>query len=344
MTNVFKSKYDIKKEVRIGERFIEFQYTQFKEHNFIGRWVKYGHQLDLNPSTESLLCDNCFQDCNQRYKYYKEMNLRSSKRSYQVRDHTFSSDLWPWERCICQSQNGCWGQAQRIFDIKRKFNRFQLTHSKTINGITETVLDRQYFKVERECPSSSTNFYHWGIGMKTRKPYFFWPNFLLNEPKNATYYFYVCLQQMQRLPNEFQNIPVCSRPYQYQTPEYKYLMTMKIEIFREHRDLRQSPTTYSQLEKHNPVGRCYLQLYPGAAAFVCKQFVWLKNEKYDEEEYKHMLPALTLFEEPPKPQANWIASHYVEENECFIPGYRDGFGGPITSYYVRVHALNPYFS
>ena len=189
--NGFKSKYDVKKKVILGEHFIEFRYQQFPQQNFIGRWYRYGTNVDINPSTESLFCDFCFTDNIQRIRYYEEMSLTNSKRSYQVPGVTFPSDLWPWERTICRSQNGCWGQAQQIFDIKRKFNRFQFTTSKTVNGFSETVLDRQYFNVQRECPTSSTNFYHWGIGMKTRKPKLFWPNWLMNEPNNSTYYFYV---------------------------------------------------------------------------------------------------------------------------------------------------------
>ena len=152
---------------------------------------------------------------------------------------------------------------------------------------------------------------------------------------------------MEPIPQEFQNVPVSSRPYPYWTQEYKYPMTMRIEMFREYCAPMQQfpiPTNYSHLHNHKPVGKVFLELYPGAAAFQCKQYVWIENKSFDAEEYQHLMPALTLMEEFPQPHAYWIDPYYVEEEETFIPGYRDGFGGPVTSYYVRVNALNPYFS
>ena len=345
--NRFRSKYNVKKIVKIGDNFIEFQYNPFNERNFLGRWVKYGQQIDLNPSTEPLLCDSCYLDYNLRQKYFKDMNLVTNKRSYQVPGVTFSSDLWPWERCICQNKAGCWGSSQRIFDIKRKYNKYQFTHSKTVNGITETVLDRQYFDVYRENSLSSTNFSHWAIGMKTRKPFLFWPNFLQNQPMKSTYYFYVYIQQMQNVPLEFENVPISDRPYPYQSPEYIYPMSMRIEVFRENCDLQQNypiPRTYSDLKHHIPIGIIILQLYPGSAGFVCKQYPWLQNEIFNKEEYEYLLPSHLLIEEPPRPKASWINNSYIVEEDCFIPGYRNGYGGPITSFYVRVNASKPYFS
>ena len=236
--------------------------------SMLGRWVKYGQQVDINPSTESLFCDSCFMDYNLRRKYYQEMNLKNTNRSYQVPGVTFARDLWPWEFSICHNSQ-CWGKAQRIFDVKRKENRYQFTHSKTVNGVTETVLDRQYFNVFQENPSSSYNLSYSGIGMKNKKPLFFWPNFLLNEPQNATYYFYVYLNQMQRIPQDLKSIPISCRPHSYQTSEYKYPFTMRIEIFRENCDSRSPypiPTTYSELQNHFKIGKTFIELYPGTVA------------------------------------------------------------------------------
>ena len=72
---------------------------------------------------------------------------------------------------------------------------------------------------------------------------------------------------------------------------------------------------------------------PGGAGFECKQFKYLVNEEFDKSVKSSSDIDMT-----------WTEKEYIFPAEAFIPYKKDGYAGPITSYYHRINCNNPYFS
>ena len=321
--NDFRKKYKIIQNVFIGPKYLEHHY-QSSDHSFVGRWTKYGHQIVINNSTDPLMCDYCFED------YFRRKSNRDgviNESSYQVTGFTHPKDRWDWEFGVCKNRVNCWGQYERIFDIKRKGYFYQMTSSKCKDGIHEEIQHRMYFtlKQRHQSPillnSMSSKYGH--------SP-FFWPGLFTSEPKDAWYIYSINTGPNKALPLPWmKNRPISNWPKEFQTPDFIYPNQMWFYIHRYDRN-KPWPETLGEMERdHIPVGLTYLQLYAGGSGFVCRQYKFTKNQEFDD--------SVRVGEE------DYHNDIYVLPYESYIPFVQDGYAGPVISYYQRIHSKNPYF-
>ena len=319
-----EKKYKVQKNVVIGKKFTEYHYPSFTS-NFTGRWQRRGGKVEVNDSVEPILCDHCFSDYFQRRKTRESCDIKES--SYQVENFTYPEDKWEWDLCLCKNPNKCWGPAERLFDLKRKRDFYQMTHIKVINGIHEQIEDRQYFNLSRK--SNYPNRFT-GVVNRFSCPSFFWPNLFDGEPKNDCYIFHVDNHTNYPLPEHMWGSPFCYLPNVYQSPAYKFVNSFTFEIFRKNSEKPWPSSLWESKQNHHPVAITTLNLYPGGAGFECKQFKYLTNEDFDKSVKSSDM--------------KWTDQEYIYPLEAFIPYKQDGYAGPITSYFQRVNCLNPFFT
>ena len=259
---ILQKKYKINQNVRLGPRYTEHHYPAFNS-NFIGRWQRYGGKVDVNASVQPILCDECRSDFFRRQK-----NRESSQippRSYQVEGITYPLDKWEWEFCICRNRYSCWGQSERLFDVKRKRDKYQMTQVKVLGGIHEQIEDRHYFELTQT--SNYPNRFQGTIN-RSRRPSFFWPNLFDGQPENDWYIFHVDNQTNLPLPEHMRGSPFCTLPEVYKKPEYKYVNNFTFEIFRRNEDYPFPTKLWESKQNHHPVGITTLDLYPGHVSSI----------------------------------------------------------------------------
>ena len=322
---ILKKKYRIKQNVSLGPKYAEHHYPAFSS-NYLGRWQRYGGQVDLNESVKPIVCDYCFSDYTQRLSNRESSQIPS--RSYQVQGYTYPMDKWEWEFCICKNRHSCWGQSERLFDMKRTRDKYQMTQIKVLGGDHEQIEDRLYFELTRK--SNYPNRFQ-GVINRSRRPSFFWPNLFDGQPVNDWYIFHVDNQTNLPLPDHVRGSPFCTLPEVYQKPEYMYVNNFTFEIFRLNKDFPFPSKLCEAKQNHHPVAITTLDLYPGGAGFKCKQLKYLVNEEFDKSVKSSS-------------DMTWTEKEYIYPAEAFIPYKQDGYAGPITSYYHRINLNNPYFS
>ena len=320
-----KRKYRIVQNVVVGPRYTEHHYPVFSS-NFIGRWQRYGGKVEVNDSVEPLFCDYCFSDYFTRQTNRRKCNILEN--SYQVEGLTYSLDKWDWDYCICRNGNNCWGPSERLFDLKRKKNFYQMTQTKVLDGVHEQVEDKIYFEMKQKSnyPKRFT-----GIANRFTRPSFFWPNLFDGQPRQDGYIFHVDNQTNLPLPPHMRGSPFCSLPKVYQVPEYMFVNNFTFEIFRRNPEFPWPTNLWESKLNHHPVAITTLDLYPGGSGFKCKQLKFLVNQEFDKSVKSSS-------------DVKWTEKEYIWEREAFIPNKQDGYAGPITSYYHRINCVNPYFS
>ena len=340
MNDIILKKYRIKQNVSVGPKYTEHHYQAFNS-NFVGRWQRYGGKVDLNESVQSIVCDYCSSDYSQRLRNRESFSI--PPRSYQVQGYTYPIDKWDWEFCICKNRHSCWGQSERLFDVKRKQDKYQMTHIKVLGGKYEQIEDRQYVELTRK--SNYPNRFQ-GIMNRSRRPSFFWPNLFDGQPWNDWYIFHVDNQTNLPLPDHVRGSPFCTLPEVYQKPEYMYVNNIKFEIFRRNRDYPFPTNLWECKQNHHPVAITTLDLYPGGAGFKCKQLKYLVNKEFDKSVKSSSDVTWTAYDlmHYPGIHKDWTEEEYIYPAEAFVPYKQDGYAGPITSYYHRINCNNPYFS
>lgn len=321
-----KKKYRITQKVTIGPKYTEHSYRAYSS-NFIGKWQRYGGMIDANISSDPILCEYCVLDYYQRHKTRQSSQLPES--SYQVAGYTYPTDKWDWSLNICRNKQNCWGKSERLFQMKRKRDKYQMTHIKVLPGMNEQINDRQYFELTRI--SHYPNRYTGTIN-RIGSPSFFWPDLFKGQPEHDSYIFHVDNQTNYPLPEHIKGKPFSTLPKVYQKPEYKYVNSFTFNIFRKNEHFPWPTKLYESRTNHHPVAITTLNLYPGGAGFECKQYKYLTNREFDK--------SVKCTSE----MMAWTEKEYIFPFEAFIPFKQDGFSGPITSYYHRINCDNPFFS
>ena len=320
MNNTFEKKYKIVQNIYDRMKYREHHYPP-SDNSFVGRWTKYGHKVVVNNSTDSLMCDDCFEDYFRRKKNRDGVIKESS---YQVTGFTHPNDLWEWEFGVCRNQTRCWGQYDRIFDVKRKGYQYQLTCSKVKDGINEEIQNRMYFTLvqNHRSPMLLTS-----MSSKYGHSPFFWPGLFEGEPQDAWYIISINTGSNKPLPLPWmKNSPIAYWPSEFQTPDYIYPNQM---WFYTHRFDKKKPwpETVGEMEQnHIPVGLTYLQMYPGGSGFICRQYKWVRNQEFDDSVKVE--------------DGDFHNDIYVLPYESFIPFVQDGYAGKACHYYVTFSIKN----
>ena len=319
----FKKTHKVIQNVFVGPKFLEHHYPP-ADHSFVGRWTKYGHKIVINNSTGSLNCDFCVEDYFRR-KRSREGVLDTS--SYQVTGCTHPNDHWEWEFGICRNKEKCWGQYERIFDIKRKGYFYQMTNSKCKDGIHEEIQHRMYFTLKQKYHSPMLLN---SMSSKYGHSPFFWPGLFEGEPQKAWYIYSINTGPNKPLPYLWmKNSPIAVWPKEFQIPDYVYPNQMWFYIHR-YDQKKPWPETLGEMERdHIPVGLVYLQLYQGGSGFVCRQYKYRRNQEFDD--------SVRVSE------GDYFNDCYVLPYESYIPFVQDGYAGPVISYYHKIHSRNPFF-
>ena len=320
-----EKKFNIRQNVFVGVKWTEHQYPPLTS-NFVGRWQKYGGKVYLNESVESILCAQCSTDYFHRQKTREFCGIKES--SYQVENFTYPEDKWDWDLCLCRNLSNCWGPAERLFDLKRKRDFYQMTHIKVINGTHEQIEDRQYFTLYRK--SNYPNRFT-GVINRFSRPSFFWPNLFDGEPLNDCYIINVDNQTNLPLPEHMKGSPFCHLPKIYQDPRYKFVNSFQFEIFRKNPENPWPTSLLESKQKHHPVAITTLNLYPGGSGFECKQYKFLKNKDFDKSVKSS------------DSDMSWTDTEFIHPFEAFIPNKQDGYAGPITSFFHRVELYKSFF-
>ena len=63
-----------------------------------------------------------------------------------------------------------------------------------------------------------------------------------------------------------------------------------------------------------------------------KQYKYLKNKDFDKSVKSSDC------------DMSWTDTEFIHPFEAFIPNKKDGYAGPITSFYHRVNCNNPFFT
>ena len=63
-----------------------------------------------------------------------------------------------------------------------------------------------------------------------------------------------------------------------------------------------------------------------------KQYKYLKNKDFDKSVKSS------------DSDMSWTDTEFIHPFEAFIPNKKDGYAGPITSFYHRVNCNNPFFT
>lgn len=179
--------------------------------------------------------------------------------SYQVNGYTFQSDKWNWEYYICKNKYSCWGPTERLFQMKRKNDFYQMSHKTVIENQSEQIKDSQYFYLSRMSKYSNR---FTGTINKFTQPSFFWPN-LFDDPYPNNYIFHVDNQTNKPLPDNLRGKPFHSLPDVYNKPEFMFVNNFTFEIFKKNEDYPWPTTLWQSKQNHFPVAITTLDLYPG---------------------------------------------------------------------------------
>ena len=282
--------------------------------------------------------------------------MKINLRSYQVVGLTKSYNQYEWEKTRCNNLSGCWGPPERIFEVRQKTDNMQLVHYKIRPGqVHEEVVNRLYLspkKKEYERERNTNEKIYTSIGSCSNMKSFFWPD-LFNKNSSTqkkTYYFHASI-----IPRDpvigLENLPIVWWPNKLQSPDRIFPMTMNFEFFESHKNSNLPfPKSYNDLvSNYKPSHLTFLDMYEGGGGLRASQYKWIDNETLEREE---PLPLWTnkrsridldvaLYENKFRPR--WINPHHLDENNCFVKNYQNGFSGPIISYWARVHKNNAWY-
>ena len=326
----------------------------FQAHNcqFTGKWQFYGTKSEANPSNEDIICQHCVIDYQRRLQNYQDMNVRIKLRSYQIVGLTKPYDQFEWEKTVCKNPTGCWGPSERIFEVRQKNDKMQLVHYKIRpNQTNEEVVNRLYLSLKKK--ESQSQHIFTTIGSCTNMKSFFWPDLFggsSSQQKN-TVYFYAAVIPRDPVTG-FENVPLVWRPNSLKSPSRVYPMIMNFEFFESYKQLKLPfPESYQDLVRnYKPSHLTYLDMYEGGGGLRASQYKWIDNNSMDR---KDPLPLWTnkwsstdldvaLYEN--RFRARWINPYHLDEDTCYVRNYQNGFAGPITSFWARVHKLNKWYS
>ena len=296
-------------------------------------------------------------DYQKRLQNYQEMDIKIKLRSYQVVGITKPYNQYEWEKTKCHSLKGCWGAAERIFEVRQKKDNMQLVHYKIRpNQDNEEVVNRLYLSLKKkiyEREKNSNEHIYTSIGSCSSMKSFFWPDLFSGNSshQNKTYYFHVSI--IPRDPvSGFENVPHVWWPNKLKSRDRIFPMTMNFEFFESHKHLNPPfPMSYNELvTNYKPSHLTFLDMYEGGGGLRASQYKWVDNETLQREE---PLPLWTnkqskididvaLYENKFRPR--WINPNHLDENNCFVKNFQNGFSGPIISYWARVHHYNAYYT
>ena len=237
----------------------------------------------------------------------------------------------------------------RLFQVRRRQDRFQLSNIKILNSPYEECTDR--FVVSLKKIGSRDQYQHRGISITSRHPRFLFPE-LIERCPGSSYFIYVESRIRDSLPEELvylKDIRQSEWPQEYRAPNFLFPLSMKIEHYREalSADKKIPETRFQLLTRHIPVARTIIDLYPGGgcstktlfhniyftvssgAGFRSSQYIYLENSRFESD---------TVNIRP-----DWIDEFHVSSQESYIPHVQDGFCGPIVSYWSRVNSYNKWF-
>ncbi len=283
--------------------------------------------------------------------------MKIKLRSYQVLGLTKNFNQYDWEKTRCNNLSGCWGPAERILEVRQKPDIMQMIHIKIRpNQTNEEVVNRLYLslkKKEYQRERNSNEKIYTSIGSCSKMKDFFWPDLFSGNSslKKKTYYFHVSIVPRDPVSG-LENLPVVWWPDELKTRDRVFPMTMNMEFFESHKDLNLPfPSSYNELvTNYKPSHLTFLDMYEGGAGLRVSQYKWVDNETLNREA---PLPLwsnkrsrtdldVALYENKFRPR--WINTQHLDEKNCFVKDFQNGFSGPIVSYWARVHHFNAYFS
>ena len=307
----------------------------------------------MNPSNEDILCESCIGDYNKRKQNYEAMtDVRVRMRSYQVLGLTKPFNQFEWEKTTCNNQETCWGPAERIFEVRQKSNnKMHLIHYKIRrNQLNEEVVNRIYLNMTKR--DSEEEHIFTSIGSCSDLKSFFWPDLFKHSDthhQKRTYYFYVSIIPRRPVPH-LKDVPIVWWPNKFKTPDRIYPMTMNFYFYEANLELP-FPKTFEELEmNHSQSHLTFLEMYEGGAGLKVSQYKWRNNDSFERED---PLPfwtdrrsstdlSVALYENKFRPR--WINTHQVQEQNCYIKNYQNGFSGPVVSFWARLNSFNAWFS
>ena len=290
-------------------------------------------------------------DYQRRTKNYQDMDINIKLRSYQVKGLTKSFNQYEWEKTRCSDLSRCWGLSERIFEVRQKKNQMQLIHLKIRpNQTNEEVVNRLYLNLKKK--ESRNEQIYTSIGSCSTMRSFFWPDLFTESLSNPRKTFYYHVSFIPRDPViGLENLPIVWWPNEMKSPERIYPMTINFSFFEAKQDCKLPfPESYADLEmNYKPSHLTFLDIYEGGGGLRATQYKWIKNDAFDRRD---PLPLWTnkrskidvdvaLYENKFRPR--WINPHHLNEDNCYVRGFQDGFAGPITSFWARVHNFNSWY-
>ena len=301
----------------------------------MGKWKKTG-TLCISSAAKALACKSCNDDWAARSCY----NLAKRKlSSYRVIGVTEADEYWEWEAGRCGNLSTCWGNKERIWDVRRSKDRFSFSHLR-VHPHSEEVVDRIYTKLERGTGKDNLSYY--GVVMKTSQSRDFWPNCLDIIPKPMRHV-HIKMSSKSALPERYISTSRNERPPYYQTPEYCNPFRIEFRYYDEPEAMLPRPEREDFLRHVNmkdysiatlnhyckEIARTYIEVYPGGAGMRVLQYKWIPQWK----------------EQGKREPVDWLPYWWLEDNYSgYIEGKQHGWQGPIISYWSRVDSINRYFS
>ena len=322
-----RNKYDVKKlKVVKGSEFLE-DYYQAHPENLDGLWVKYGQGKEENPTVRKILCASCHEAS---VNYQEKEDILQMKRCYQVENFTQRGIYYDWDKISCKDPS-CWGPKERCLKVSKKIRpndglQYMFSQFKIYDNRSEECVDRVYFNLQLK---DSDNWFYEGIGSQSRIGQFFFPNLVDS-----------CNQE----PGNF--FFVSTRQYEKSSKNFKFPLVWKVEHFKKNKQVEKFPASVHDLDKdHYQVARTFVEIYPGGAGLRVSQYKYVENSEFRHRDSADILcyesGGLDIKHNTPPPFS--INEDHLSSGEVFIENIRDGFCGPVTSYYLRYNANNSFF-
>ena len=157
------------------------------------------------------------------------------------------------------------------------------------------------------------------------KPALFWPGLFNGGDGRSSYYSWIELAPQESLPSHklyLENLPFSSWPDHYKSPEFLFTHRLTFLTYKEVPGLP-IPQTYHELKMHHtPHSQTFCEFYPGGAGMKVSQYKYQCNQTFRPQDSINM-------------DKSWKDSH-VNVSDMFIDGVRDGYSGPIISYWARL--------
>jgi hypothetical protein len=320
--------YKVKKTVAEGDFFIEHRFQKFPE-TFEGKWKKVGVFIESNPSAKELTCQLCRQDWDARWK---NRPISSKLMSYRVEGVTEPDDFWEWQNGRCGNHKSCWGQKERIWDVRRAKNsqRYSFAHHTLSNNIEKTT-DRMYATFVRK--TGKENLEYTAITMKASQSADFWPDCLPVVPMPRRH-IYISMASKEYVTKEVEKLPKNEWPTTYRTAKYMNPNRMEIRYFDEKPGentdrFKEKTASLSSLESYLPeIARTIIEMYPGGSGLKVSQYKMIPPWKNEDKRVK----------------VDWLPSLWKDDYGGYIPNIQHGWAGPVVSYWSRLDDTYRYFS